>query len=167
MAKAVDIGVFLQGDAELAAKFRLLAFAVQKKVSRPALRIGAKLIADSVKRHVPRVTGKRTDVIRKNIRIRAIRRSRTGIGLRILTPWRSELHLARLKNLNPNRFGFRLYQKPIAVEKGYYPAAIEFGTTKTPAIPFMRPGFAAAKGSASIAIREGIRAGIERLAATK
>ena len=67
------------GDKELEAAFNALALGAQKKIFRPALRAGGKVILAAVKARVPKGTG----ALGRSIKLRASRRSRQRIGVAV------------------------------------------------------------------------------------
>lgn len=117
MGKFVDIS--LAGDKEVIKNLKRLKITLQKKITRKALRAAAKPVLALAKTRVPRVTGERTDIIRKKLKIRALKRARGAIGVIIQAPTRIDLGIE-------------------ATDRYYYPAAIELGTSDTSAQPFMR-----------------------------
>lgn len=108
----------LVGAAEVTRRLKLLPPAVQKKVGRRAFTRAARSVLAAARANVPVLTG----TLRRNLKSRAFRRTRTGrIGRLIRTPLRSEL-------------GGRHVDEP-----GYYPAVVEYGAAHVPARPFLRP----------------------------
>lgn len=103
-AKSRGIDISILGDKELAAKLNALPLAVQRKIVRKAMRPAAKPVLASVKAATPVDRG----VLRRKLKLRALRRSRRVQGLMIPLPTRDELGITD---------GAR----------GYYPTALEYG----------------------------------------
>ena len=112
MSKFVDIS--MTGDKKLQAKLKKLEFNLQKKIVRNAVNRAILPVRDKAKSLVPVDSG----LLRQSIK----RKSgvRKGVArARIVTGTKAQLGI------------------PIDA-KGYYPAAIEYGTSKTPARSFLR-----------------------------
>lgn len=95
------VRMLLIGDAELRGKLSALTDAEARKAVLGATREAAKLIMAEVKRTIP----KRTGLLRKSVKVRAIKRSRKRIGVRVTT-----------SKFNSNYQG-----------KAFYGAFLEFG----------------------------------------
>ncbi len=104
MAVAPVIDFKLLGIKELEAKFRKLPLRLQKKILRPSLRAGGKSVQQAVKAAVPKDTGR----LRRGIQLKAMKRSRSRMGVFVSTKGREF-------------FGID------ADSKWYYPAIIEYG----------------------------------------
>jgi HK97 gp10 family phage protein len=105
-----------------------------KKVIRQAMRKACKPLKAQVEADAPRVTG----TLASNVKIKAIKKSRTKMGIRV-------------------QIGAKDY-----TGKTFYAAFVEYGTSKMPAKGFMRKAFDDRKEEAKgIAIEE-IRKGIEK-----
>ena len=76
MAKSIKL---VTGVKEIDKAFRELPLKFQKKALRPALRESAKIIAAEVKRRMPVDTGK----AKKIVKVSALKRSRTKLGMKI------------------------------------------------------------------------------------
>lgn len=115
------IDISLLGDKALTRKLNKLPNRVQKKVVRQSMRKAAKPLLVSIKHAIGeiRVTGEHTDRLRKGMKIKSIKRSRTRLGVQIVTPRRQELGIPDSK-------------------KYYWPAHIELGTSKSRPRKFMR-----------------------------
>lgn len=72
-----SVSIDITGNKKLDAFFSAFPAKLQKKISRSALRAGAKVIAESAKKNAPISTG----ALRKAIRVRAAKRSRKNKGL--------------------------------------------------------------------------------------
>lgn len=107
---ALDISIL--GLPALEQMFRTLPVTLQSKCLRPALRAAAKDLKAAVQAAAPRASGR----MAASFGIRARKRSRTGIGIDVVTGTRAELGIpVNRKDGGP---------------RGYYPAAVEFGTKK-------------------------------------
>ena len=107
--------IILSGVPELDRKLKLLAANMANKITRGALRTAGKQLLEKTKAAAPVDTGR----LRKGLKLKALKRSRTRSGVMIQTPSREAL------GIKPG-------------DKSYYPAAVEFGTDKKAANPFMR-----------------------------
>lgn len=79
-AAGMKYDLTLEGDAQLRQRLQRLERKSQGKVMRKALRDGAKIVADEARNRVPILTGE----LLKSIKVRALPRSRTGFGSRVL-----------------------------------------------------------------------------------
>lgn len=152
MVKAVDIR--LLGDKPLQRAFRRLPITVQRKLARKGLRAAGKIHLQAAKSAAlafskgaeGRFDEPLMPKIAKGLKLRALKRSRRGFGVRIVTPTREQL------GLGPN-------------VRGYPPAHIELGAVHTsgkqlPALPFMRAPFDQNKEKMLAAIRGSLRDGL-------
>lgn len=114
----VRVGVQLIQDPRLLAELRSLPDNVQRRALRPCLTASTKIILQSVKSLVPVDTG----ALKKNIKAKSGKRSRKGLSRFVWLPPRESLGID-------------------STSKWYYPAHLEYGTSKMPAKPFLRPGF--------------------------
>jgi len=114
MAGGVDISLI--GDKELQRKFKTLVGKVQKKIARKAIRAGAKIVLADAKNRAPVLSGK----LKKSLKVKAIKRSRSTIGVLVQTGTREKLNIPE-------------------GSKYYYPAAVEYGHGGVAAKPFLRP----------------------------
>jgi HK97 gp10 family phage protein len=113
MAKTVVSGV-----KELDAKFASIEPKIAKKVARKAMRDGAKKIEARAKANLSANGNIDTGELRRGIKVRAMKRSRSRIGVWIATTER--------KQASKKGFRFGGYQ-------------LEYGTKHAQAEPFMRP----------------------------
>ncbi len=100
--------VKVEGATELTAAFNALAFSAQKKVMRPALRAGGKVILAAVKARVPRKSG----ALARAIKLRSRGRSRKVIGVAVFVD----------NKLIPLKKGEGQHNR-----EGFYPAHLELG----------------------------------------
>jgi len=103
-------GGSLTGLAEMNAPFDAMTNAMQKKIGRKATREGAKAVLVRARTLVPVKSGK----LRKGLRVRSLKRSRTRFGHKVATPTREYL-------------GIPAKDKHGKVP-AYYPAVLEYGT---------------------------------------
>jgi HK97 gp10 family phage protein len=136
--------VRFEGQKELEAAFHALALSAQKKVFRPALRAGGKVIVAAIKARVP----KRTGNLRKSIKLRASRRSRKRIGVAVFV---DKAVLAPRKQPKNPKPGAREGWHPAHLELGYV-RKTKKGTFHIPPRSFIRAGFDAVKEQALAAI---------------
>ena len=116
MSKFIDISIV--GDKKLQAKLKKLEFKLQKKIVRNALSRAILPVRNKAKSLAPYDSG----LLKQSIKRK--RGSKKGMAYaKIVTGTRLELGI------------------PIDA-KGYYPAAIEYGTSKQAAKPFMRVALA-------------------------
>ena len=147
MPKAIEV----TGLDPLLRKLSSLPTRVQGKVVRPAARDGTKIVAEEVKRLVPvDADGHQLDGgqhLRKTIKVRAVKGRRRGsINYKVMTGTREELGIP-------------------AGEKGYYPAALEYGGLDHQPIPYMRPALRRVRPRVISSVRSKILAGIMQEAA--
>jgi len=142
--RSLQLTVF--GDKELEAAFNALALGAQKKVLRPALRAGMKLIHRAILARVPVDTG----ALRGAIKLRASQRSRGRIGLSVF------VDKARLPKRT--KAGAKEWFYPAHVELGHLARGKKGATPGsevrafTPPRSYLRAGFDEAKEAAVAAI---------------
>lgn len=137
MALAVNISVL--GDRALERKLSRLKAATQKKIVRKALRAAAKPIRDDAKANAPVDEGD----LRKNIKVRAMRRSRVRLGVIVRTGTRDEMGIPADSNW-------------------YYPAIVEYGYDDVPANPYLRNALDKNRQQALRTMGAEISSGIDR-----
>lgn len=115
MARVTGFDVSILGDRELAARFRSLDRKVGGKVLRPALRLAAKRIRDVARARAPQLTGRTA----AGIRVKGSSK-RGRLAVQVVTGTREAMGIP-------------------ADAKYYYPAAVELGTERMDALPFLRP----------------------------
>jgi HK97 gp10 family phage protein len=136
--------VKFDGDKELEAAFNALAFGAQKKVFRPALRAGGKVILAAIKARVPRLTGN----LAKSLKLRSQKRSRKRFGVAIFV---DKTILRPRKPPKHPKPGVREGWHPAHVELGYV-RKTKHGTFHIPPHSYIRAGFDEAKETAMSAI---------------
>ncbi|MGE0193556.1 MAG: HK97-gp10 family putative phage morphogenesis protein [Planctomycetota bacterium] len=144
MSTSKSMVVTFAGDKELEAAFNALALGAQKKVFRPALRAGGKVILAAIKARVPRKTGN----LRKSIKLRASRRSRKRIGVAVFVDKGILAPRPTPKRANPGR---KEWWHPAHLELGYV-RKTKTGTFVVPPQSFIRAGFDSVKEQAMAAI---------------
>lgn len=120
------VDVTVTGGANLQRLLEALPEKVRRKFERRAFKASAEIVLRDAKGRVSVDSG----AVRDTMRTGAVRRNRSNIQIRIETGTRQEL--ARLQKTASK--AERVYS-----EKGYYPFALEYGTSKMRARPFMRP----------------------------
>jgi cell division protein YceG involved in septum cleavage len=150
MAKAKPkMYVKLHGQAELTRRLNALPEKVMKKVLSPAVRAGAKAIAEGVKQYMPTDSG----AARRAITVRAAKRSRKKQVKSLVLFKTDKVRAASRKKSAPEGF--------------FYPAVLEYGSRKLGRMPVapMRRGGQSRRDEADRAITDTIRQGIRREAA--
>lgn len=136
MARRVaTFDISMLGVPQLTAEFKALESKFQKKALRKGLRAGAKIIQRAAKANAPQGE---TGNLRKFIKVRADKRSRSRLGIRVMTGTRDQLGID-------------------ANDPVYYPGVVEYGSKNRPPQPFMRPAFNANQARAKRAIVKAIR----------
>jgi len=115
-------------------KLKTLESKVEKKLTRQALRAGAKIIAKEAKLRAPVDTGE----LKSKIKVWALKRSRKRIGVLVGTS---------AKEYTGDQF---------------YAAFVEYGTKDMPAKPFMGPAAEAKGPEAAAVVGKTLADGIER-----
>ncbi len=142
MARAqATFDIRLLGVPQLAAEFKALESKIQKKALRKGLRAGAKIIQRAAKANAPKGE---TGNLRKFIKLKADKRSRSRLGIRVRTGTRQQLDIP-------------------ANDPVYYPGIVEYGSKDRPPQPYMRPAFNTSKGGAKREIIKAIRAFISTI----
>lgn len=147
MAKFIDIRAI--GSEKLQADLKALPMAMQRKLIRGGMRkagnIGLKAAKQAAISYSKGAEGRLDEPqmpkLAKGMKLRALKRSRRGFGLRYVTPTRAELGIP-------------------ATTKGYWPAHAELGTKRAPALPFMRWSFDRNEPQMTEAIRADVSDGI-------
>ena len=130
------------GLKKLLKKLETIEPKVAKKLFRRSLRDGAKVIQREAKRLVPKLSGD----LRRGIRVKAGRRSRTSASVLVVSPTREKLGI------------------PLGAT-GYYPATIEYVSPARgiPADPFFTDAFDNKEDEAMAVITQSLRAQIRAL----
>lgn len=140
MASPLGFDISILGDKDLDRKFAQATAKLQKKVLRPAMRKGARPILQDAKVGAPVRLGR----MKKTLKIRAMKRSRNRIGVMIQTGTRAQLGID-------------------ANDPYYYPMAVETGTRRMAARPFMRPALKKNKAKTMGILSREIRRGLQSI----
>lgn len=138
--------VTIVGTNPLIAKLNKLPNAVQKRVLRPALRKGARLIQKAAQGGAPVDTG----LMRRSLTVKAMKTKKNRIGSMVM--YRNVDLLLRFSK---------------AGKRYFYPAAVEYGHSGHDGTHFIREAFDSKQASAESMILREIATGIEREAALK
>ena len=153
------ISVKIDGLKELQQALSQLPLEIQKNPLRSAVSAGAKVILDEAIRRAPQ--GETGNLRKALYRYRS--RSQSGRGQEtFLVGVRKgkKNYVDSAKNRRLNRVG-----KKYTVEgEAYYWRFIEFGTSKMPARPFLRPAFESKKNQAVETIKNRLAVAIENTA---
>lgn len=134
------LDISLIGDAELATKLGGLTDKLERKVVRQAIRKAAQLILRDAKQRAPVESG----ALRRNIRIKALRRSRRRVGFNVQTGTREQM------GISPD-------------DPFYYPALVELGVPgRIEGRRFMRDALRDNRDQALKIMRDEILKGVER-----
>ena len=121
MSDFIDISIV--GDKKLQRKLSRIALAAQRKIVRQSINRAMLPVRDRARQYVPVDTG------RLKASIKRVSRTRRGVSAsRIITGGKAELGI------------------PVNA-KGYYPAAIEYGSRHQPAQSFLRRAMTELKNS--------------------
>lgn len=134
----------VEGLAELGAAMRSLSSDVQKKIARAATNAGAQAIRKIAVTKAPKDTGN----LRKNIIVKRIPPNETNLASQ---------HIVTVRQ---GRLTDR--QKERGLEDAFYAKFVEFGTVKMSAQPFLRPAFDQGKEPAVQAIKQRLKARIDK-----
>lgn len=117
MAREIDL-TFL-GDKQLEKKLHGLETKIEKKALRHAMRRAGKIVLATAKTLAPRRSGRMADTLK----VRSAKKSNANsgqVGVVVQTGTRDQLGIPE-------------------DAKYYYPAGVEYGTSHSPAQPFLRP----------------------------
>ena len=145
-----------EGFAELAKRMRELPDLLARKSLRGAVNAGASVIKKEAQLRAPKLTG----ALAKNFYQKQIKEASTVLSQTFYVGVRSGLaRYAKTKaNKKAGRAG-KVYKDSGAT---FYWFFLEFGTSKMPARPFLRPAFESRKNDAVTAIGEKIRTELEK-----
>lgn len=127
---------------------------VAKKIETKGMRAATKMMADETKKRAPVDTG----LLRSSFAVRALKRKVGRIGFRVTINTKAKG--GRGKAAKAKREGGGFYSTSKAGKKSFYPAVLEYGSTKQTARPFMRPAFDAKKDAAVKQIVDSIKEGV-------
>ena len=150
------VTIKVEGLKELQKALKELPLEIQKRPLRSAVSAGAKVIADEAINKAP--VGETGNLIKSLYRYRSRRQSPTG----------KETFLVGVRkgkgiygNTRLNRRLGRVGKKYQTQGEAYYWRFVEFGTSKMPAQPFLRPAFESAKERAVQVMKERLGKAIE------
>ena len=137
--------IHVQGLQELDRKLGQLPVRIRKNVLRRALRAGGKVIGMAVRAKVPKVWSKNapTRLLKARNIVWRVSRIR-GDTAQVKVTWRTGR------------------PRDKSVDVPFYAAWIEFGTSRLPARPFLRPAFLESKMQALEAFRKALADGIDK-----
>jgi len=135
----MNMNIKIEGAKELERKLLSMEPKLARKSVMRALRAGARPILARAKALVPAPTG----ALKKSLKIRALKKRRYSHGVMVAT----------------SEGWFKGDE--------FYGAFVEFGTSKMPPHPFMRPAFDAEKKNAEQIIAAELRKGIEQVGKEK
>jgi HK97 gp10 family phage protein len=164
---AVRGNIRIDGMEDLLKRLKTLEPKLAKKVIRQSLRAGAKVILTAARAKAPRRSG----LLKKSIKVRALKRSRTGrIGITVQTgegDFQGKTFYGAFVEYG-HKLGARQRKPPSDGEQ--LRKAIESGGSDRRFIeakPFMEPAFDQNKDKAAAVIKQMILEGIEREATSK
>ena len=157
--------VKIEGANQLLKKLERLPAKCQRKVYSQAVRAGGKVVLDAAKAKAPVDTG----TLRRSLVLRTTPRKKRGeISYSVFPSTKKEPGLigkTKAEMVGSRGGGRTSRGGRRGGHKGadyYYPAALEYGTSRMSAKPFMRPAWDSTRGRALKAILGRLRIGIER-----
>ena len=139
---APDVTIKLEGVQQLLKNLEQFSQTIQRRIVRKAVSAGSTPMLQAVKAAAPRETG----LLKKSIGRKVKTYRNSGVVLVIIGP----------------RSGFRTVIDDKPRNPLMYAHLVEFGTSKAPAKPFMRPAFQAMKQTAQNIIRQKLAEEIEK-----
>lgn len=121
----VGVNIELLGARELSARLHALPLALQKRAVRSAIRKGGKILLEASRTAAraqtnPANASDHMIQIAEGLKLRSITRKRGFLGVKVQTGTKSEHGIPE-------------------ASKWFYPAHIEFGSSRAPARPYLRP----------------------------
>lgn len=135
--------IYVTGIKRIDRMLKMLPMKVQKKIIRPAIRDGLKLVKSEMEMQVPVDTG----LTKENIKIQAVKKRKVG-------------RIAMLVQVSAKAAG--LVKTTKAGKRYFYPAVVEYGDKNTPANPFARRAYTGAGPSATSLTQQRILDGVNR-----
>jgi HK97 gp10 family phage protein len=137
--------IHVQGLQELDRKLGQLPLRIRKNVLRRALRAGGKVIGQTARKMAPRIWAENapTRLLKARNIVWRVSRIR-GDTAQVKVTWRTGR------------------PRDKSVDVPFYAAWVEFGTSRLPARPFLRPAFMASKMQALDAFRKALADGIDK-----
>lgn len=185
---AAGFEIRITGREALAKAFNALPVAIQRKALRPALRAGAKVMRESVKRTARSMlskSGSPAPHVADSLKIKAMKRDRSKrgrVGFVVITAKRPDLeiegegyypahveygHLAGPRVQGPLQYDETQRKGGKFAKKGRTKktamAELQSGRTHVPAVPFMKTGLEAGRASSMQAIADELTARLKDL----
>lgn len=157
-----DVEFTVTGLAELSKKLKEMPIKLAKNGLRAAVNAGAEVIRKDAKARVPVKTGN----VRKNIYKKQIREKSNNFQ----QTYYVGVKLGRKRKLAPTKLNVRkqrVGQLYDVESSAYYWRFLEFGTSKLPARPFLRPAFDTKKSQAVDAMAKKLKERIDKYAGEK
>jgi HK97 gp10 family phage protein len=150
----------IEGAKQLDKKLIALGPRIAKKVVRQAIRPAAKGIQRTAQANAPVDTG----ALKKSIKVRALKRSRTRIGITVATNSSDNLFKGKEFYGGLLEFGFRRGKRTNAIKQAQKKGKVLESDNRplVPPRPFMKPAFDSNRDRAGQMIVDNLRSGIER-----
>ncbi len=132
----INIDIF--GDKELQRKLDALPGLVQSKLLKSSLKYGAEIVKARCEELAPEDEGR----LKTTFHIEPITRKRSGLGFKVFTGTREAL------GIDPKA-------------TGYYPTSQEFGSSRNPAQPYMRPAAEQSRDEILSLVESDLRSALE------
>ena len=149
----------IEGAAKVRKQLESLGPRVAKNVLRQAIRPAAKLIQGTAKSLVDVDKGN----LKKSIKVRSLKRSRTRVGMTIATSASDNLFKGKTFYGGFLEYGYRRGKRTNEIKRAQKKKkSVADSRPEVPPRPFMKPAFDAKRDKAGAMIVTGIRTGIER-----
>lgn len=149
----------IEGATKLRKKLFALGPRIAKKVLRESIRPAAKLIQADAKSNVAVDTG----ALRKSIKVRALKRSRSRVGMTVTTNSTDNMFKGKTFYGGFLEYGHRHGKRTNEIKRAQKKKAPAADLRPlVPARPFMKPAFDSNRDRAGQMIIANIRAGVER-----
>ena len=143
--------ITLEGAEKLERALAVMEAKVAKKITKKAMRAGAKVILRAAKARAPVDTGQ----MKKALTVRAARQRKRGEA-----SFNLSFDTKKYPDLVTTSETFQGVGQARGSKRFFYPAIVEYGTSTQPAKPFMRPVFDSQKAAALRVIMGQFRKGI-------
>ncbi len=148
----------IEGLGKIDAALRELEKKMERKIVRQAVRAGAKIAQAEIKTSAPEKSG----VLKRSVTVRARKKRRRGeFSMNVLLDTRKYPQLVSYST--GSRSSLKTHK--LTGKRYFYPAALEYGTTKNPNIKtkgWMRKAWDRKKRTALAMVLRKMRSGIER-----